>query len=130
MSGPYHPTGRAKVSSRSPSAQAVCDRCGFTYQRNKLKAQQQWAGMMLQTYNILVCQRCWDVPQIQLKTIIIPADPSPVLNPRPEQYTVEVPSYMSTITGLNFITDTGLNLIMEIEVTPSPNPDNPVLFPP
>ena len=81
--------------------------------------------MKLQTYNVLVCtgaNGCWDIPQMQLRTIIIPPDPVPVLNPRPEQYSAEVPSYASTLTGNHMVTMTGVNITMMIRVTPTPVP--------
>lgn len=122
MSGPWHPTGRARVSARNPQAHAICDRCGFRYNRVNLRAQQQWNGLKLQTYNILVCKKCWDEPQIQLRTIIIPPDPLPVLNPRPEQFSTIVPSYMATLQNQRFVTLSGVHLTMMIRVTPVPLP--------
>lgn len=134
MSGPWHPTGRARVSARSPEAQGCCDRCYMNYSLRDLTWQYQFAGAKLQNLRLLVCPECLDNPQPQLKSIIIPADPTPVLNPRPEQYAVEVPSFMATETpsfeGSDIITESGDNLIWEIEDTPLPDPNNPVLYPP
>lgn len=134
MSGPFHPTGRGRVSQRRPSALAVCDLCGFTYNRTDLTWQYQWSGTKLQNLRLLVCTRtCVDVPQAALKTIIIPPDPLPVLNPRPEQYAVTVPSFVATETppfeGSDLTTEGGDNVIWEIEDTPLPDPNNPVLYP-
>jgi hypothetical protein len=78
------PHGRFTVDPTSPRARGVCDRCGFWYQLNQLQWQYQWAGARLQNLRILVCPGCTDKPQIQLKSIIIPPDPLPVMNPRPE----------------------------------------------
>lgn len=129
MSGPWHPTGRGKVSSRFPSALGVCQRCGFTYNRKDLVPQFQWQGMELQNINVYVCTRtCYDVPQIQLKAIILPPDPVPVFLPFPEPYTAEVPSYMSTQDGFHLVTMTGDNLVTMIRVTPSPDPDTPYYY--
>jgi hypothetical protein len=36
--------------------------------------------------NILVCHTCMDRAQQQLRSIILPGDPPPILNPRPENY--------------------------------------------
>lgn len=80
----FRPHGRFVVDPTAPRARGVCDRCGQMWQLDRLKWQYQWAGTTLQNLRILVCQPCMDVPQIQLKTIIIPPDPLPVLNPRPE----------------------------------------------
>lgn len=134
MSGPWHPTGRARVNSRSPEAQGCCDRCYFNFSLNDLTWQYQWSGVKLQNLRLLVCSECLDVPQPQLKTIIIPPDPIPVLNPRPEQYQETVPSFVATessaFAGNDLTTESGDNLIWEIEDTPLPDPNNPVLYPP
>lgn len=98
------------------------------YSLRNLKWQFQWQGMQLQNLRILVCTTCLDIPQIQLKTIILPPDPLPVFNPRPENYAAEVPSYVSTQTGAHFVTTSGVNLTTEIRVTPSPDPNNPYYF--
>lgn len=130
MSGPLHPTGRGRVSARSPRALAVCQRCGFTYNRWQLRNQVQWQGMQLQPLNIYVCKPCYDVPQMQLKTIILPPDPLPIPLPFPEPYSAEVPRYASTLTGVQMTTVDGTNIIGTIEVTPNPNPSEPYLVPP
>lgn len=72
----------ARVNPRSPEAFGVCDRCQFVYQHNRLTWQFDWQGPRLQNKRILVCQTCLDVPQQQLRTIIIPADPIPIQNAR------------------------------------------------
>lgn len=85
--------------------------------------------MQLQNVGVYVCrQTCLDVPQIQLKAIILPPDPVPVPLAFPEPYGAEVPSYLSTQTGLHMTTESGLNLTTEIRVTPSPDPNNPYYF--
>lgn len=79
--------GRAKVDARSPSAFAICDRCGFLYNHKDLRYQEIYAGQSTICTRILVCtQTCYDMPNPQLKVIIIPADPVPILDPRPEDY--------------------------------------------
>lgn len=77
------PHGRFSVDPSAPLARGVCDRCNFWFQLRDLQWQWQWAGSRLQNLRILVCKSCLDRPQIQLKSIIIPADPLPVMNPRP-----------------------------------------------
>ena len=78
--------GRARVSSTRPQAQAVCDRDGLWYNRVDLRWQYDWAGTSLINKRILVCKRCLDRPQQQLRAIIIPADPVPIQNPRTEPF--------------------------------------------
>jgi len=79
-------SGRASTSATNPRAFAVCDRCSFWYNHNQLKFQYDWAGASLINKRILVCSTCYDTPQEQLRAIVIPADPVPVLNPRVEPY--------------------------------------------
>lgn len=129
MTGVWHPTGRARVSQRSPQAQAVCDRCYLNFSLADLQWQFQWSGVKLQNLRLLVCKECLDVPQVQLKTIVIPPDPLPVLNPRPENYDVTVPSYLETETGSTLLTEDGSALLWESQDTPLPDPNNPVLLP-
>ncbi len=130
---PWHQNGRARISARRPEAKAICDACGFMYSLADLRARQQWAGMKLQTFNQMVCSTCWDVPNQQLRTIILPPDPMPVYNPRPERYTAIVPSFMATesatFAGDDITTESGDTIIMEIQVTPSPTPQLPAIYP-
>jgi hypothetical protein len=78
--------GRARTSARSPEAQAVCDRCGIWYSRTDLQWQWDWRGAALQNLRILVCRLCLDDPQQQLRAIVLPQDPVPVINARVEQF--------------------------------------------
>ena len=81
------PHGRARISRSNPEAQGVCDRCGARYTHKTLQWQFDWAGARLQNKYILVCPGCLDVPQENLRTIVLPPDPRPIANPRPEQFT-------------------------------------------
>ena len=81
-----YPHGRAKVSATSPSAFAICDRCGFLYNHRDLHWQYDFRGRSLANLRILVCETCEDKPQNQLKPRIIPPDPMPIQNARPERY--------------------------------------------
>lgn len=128
MSGPWHPDGRASTNPTAPQAHAVCDRCGFRYLHVDLDWQYDWAGIQLQNKRVLVCQTCLDVPQENgQRTIILPPDPQPILNPRPEQYSVEVPSFMGLVgsdssPAANALTTVdGDPMTQEIRVTPLPD---------
>lgn len=78
--------GRGRVSSTSPQALAVCDRCGFWYNHVDLSWQMDWAGSSLINKRILVCRTCYDTPQQQLRAIVVPADPVPITQPRIEYF--------------------------------------------
>jgi hypothetical protein len=78
--------GHASVDAHDPRAWGVCDRCGFVYNHSELQWQWQWVGPRLQNLRRLVCQTCLDTPQEQLRTIVLPPDPEPIQNARPEDY--------------------------------------------
>jgi len=78
------PQGRASISRTNPQALAICDRCGFRYLRIDLSWQHQWRGTKLQNIRMLVCEGCLDKPQENIRTIILPPDPIPIVNARPE----------------------------------------------
>jgi hypothetical protein len=79
-------SGRARTSSTNPQAHAICDRCAFRYNHVDLRWQYDWAGAGLINKRILVCNTCYDEPQEQLRAIVVPADPVPILNARVEPY--------------------------------------------
>lgn len=105
------PHGRAKVSSKNPEAFAICDNCGFLYNHSELRWQFQWAGNKLVNMRQLVCRRCNDIPQTQLRAIVLPADPMPVMNPRPQNYELAETDYRTT-SGQNTIDpETGIPIL-------------------
>jgi len=54
-----------------------------------LKWQHQYAGVGVINLNLLVCSRCLDQMQPQLTATIIPIDPEPIMDARPEYYSVD-----------------------------------------
>lgn len=78
--------GRARTSPSSPAAFSVCDRCGFWYNHVDLRIQEVYAGSGLLNINLLVCNQCWDVPNENTRAIALPADPTPIVNPRVEPF--------------------------------------------
>lgn len=104
------PHGRARVSSRSPSAFAICDRCGFLYNHSRLQWQYDWAGASLINKRILVCNTCNDAPQQQLRAIVVPADPVPIQNPRIQDY-VNASQDIRTTQGNTIDPRTGIPVI-------------------
>lgn len=81
------PYGRAEISPTRPRARGVCDRCGFIYNHDQLRWEYDWRGPRLQNLRILVCEPCRDTPQQNgQRTILIPPDPVPIQNARPEYY--------------------------------------------
>jgi hypothetical protein len=100
--------GRASTSSTNPRAHAICDRCGFRYNFGDLQWQFDYRGTALQNLRILVCSDCADTPQNQLRAIIVPADPTPIINARPQDFvdaetdyrTISAPTVTDPITGI------------------------------
>lgn len=88
--------GRAKVNVRNPEGAGECDRCGFWYQHRALDRQFQWQGPTLANTGIRVCTRCLDRPFEQQKTLILPPDPKPLVDPRATHDTT--PFYFSGST--------------------------------
>ena len=80
----------ARVDAQNPEAFAQCDRCGFWRNRSDLVWQVEWSGTHLYNIQVLVCtDRCYDTPQEQLRTIILPPDPPPILNARVPNFEYE-----------------------------------------
>ena len=103
--------GRARVSSRNPQAAAICDRCGFVYNHVNLSWQFDWAGASLINKRLLVCSSCNDVPQQQLRAIIVPADPMPIINPRLQDFATAETNTRAT-SGQNTVDPrTGLPIV-------------------
>jgi hypothetical protein len=94
--------GRARVSPRSPRAAAQCDRCSFVFNHSDLRFQFDYRGTTLQNTRLLVCRRCEDVPNQQLRAIVIPADPVPISNPRVPNY-ADASSNTRVTSGQNSI---------------------------
>jgi len=117
-------SGRAKTSSTSPQAHAICDRCGFRYNWIDLKWQFDWRGAAIQNTRILVCNDCYDTPQEQLRAIVVPADPTPIINARVQDFALAETDFQTTTepptidpttgipipNGSNLQTEDGLNL--------------------
>lgn len=80
----------AKVNPQNPENWAQCDRCGFWRNGSDLVFQVQWAGMSMYSDSALVCaDRCFDTPNEQLRTIVLPPDPPPVVDARVPNFSYE-----------------------------------------
>lgn len=75
---------RAEVDIRDPQAFATCDRCGIQYNLEDLTWQLDFRGKQLMNLRLLVCSRCTDRPAAFTQPVILPPDPDPVFNARPE----------------------------------------------
>lgn len=79
-----------------PRAWATDDRSGFVTNLHKLRWEVQWAGNELIRTGFLVAEPYYDQPQEQFRTIILPADPPPVFNARPEPYVIDETDWLTT----------------------------------
>lgn len=101
-------SGRARTSARNPQAHAICDRCGFRYNHVNLRWQYDWRGATLQNIRLLVCDPCYDEPQAQLRSIVVPADPTPIMNARIQDFvTAETNNRYTSGTSLVPTSGTG-----------------------
>ena len=98
-------SGRARTSATNPQAHAICDRCGFRYNHVNLRWQYDWRGASLQNIRLLVCNTCYDNPQEQLRAIVVPADPVPIVNPRVQDF-VTAEQNTRTTSGSNTVDPT------------------------
>jgi len=120
-------SGRAKTSASNPQAHAICDRCGFRYNFVNLHWQFDWRGAALQNTRILVCNDCTDTPQQQLRAIVVPADPTPIVNARVQDFEITETNFQTitqapvtdTVTGIpipgttTLLTQDGKNLLTQ-----------------
>lgn len=91
----------AVVDANYPVAFAQCDRCSKWRNRPDLIAQNEWAGTHLFDTGILVCKdTCYDTPNEQMRTIVLPPDPLPVINARPPNFQyMEAGPIQTTLTA-------------------------------
>lgn len=80
-------------------AWSTSDRNGFITNHKNMRWQYQWAGPQLINTRILVDENELDIPQQQLRSIMIPPDPDPLFNARPEPYTIDETDWRVTQDG-------------------------------
>jgi hypothetical protein len=92
-------SGRARISLRRPRAMGECDVCGGWHTLDDMVPQYQWVGNELRNLGLLVGRDCLDKPQDQFRSLILPADPTPRINPRPSSNATQVPSSLISPEG-------------------------------
>lgn len=88
-------SGRARTSAKNPQAHARCDRCSFRYNFVDLQWQHDYRGPTIKNLRILVCRTCLDEINCQLRSIILPSDPEPIINARVEDFVADETDYRS-----------------------------------
>lgn len=77
-------------------------------------------GPTPQNLGLLVCQKCLDDLAYQFQLIVLPPDPAPTFNTRPETYTVDETDWLVTQDDEIITTQT------DSPITPTePNPEDP-----
>lgn len=101
MSNRPHPK-RAATDPSSPRSWATSDRNGMINNHENMVFQFDWAGTSLINKRILVSPDELDVPQEQLRTVILPPDPPSIINARVENYAIDEES------STNYTTEDGI----------------------
>lgn len=83
-----HPR-HAKVDPANPRCWGTDDRSGFVFNLEDLVLEFEWAGTQLINKHVLVGPQYVDEPNEQLRSISLPPDPPPILQARPEPYTLD-----------------------------------------
>lgn len=78
------------------------------YNHKDLCWQYDYRGAKMQNIRLLVCRPCLDMPQPQLKSIVLSADPLPIRNPRTEQFVADETDYQSITLPSSIDPDTGI----------------------
>lgn len=110
----------AEVDSDNPEAWGTCDKCGFITQLSKMVWQYDYRGSSIpQNTFILTCGRptCLDLLNPQDAPFILPPDPLPIFNARPEPYVVDETNWLTTDDGSILATEDG-----DLFITSNPNP--------
>lgn len=89
-----------------------------------MRWEQQYYGVQLRNTGFLLCEVCIEKskPNPSLQTIILPPDPLPLLNARPENYDADENSYRALMSGDIRATQDDNTRIVEIA-------DDELLFP-
>ncbi|HEY3526886.1 MAG TPA: hypothetical protein VGK47_11855 [Nitrososphaeraceae archaeon] len=72
------------IDPKNPEALAICDYSGLPCLHKDLVRQMEWRGEGLVWTGLLVNKRFADIPNEQGRSPILPPDPIPVSNPRPQ----------------------------------------------
>ena len=83
-----HPKN-ARVDPQNPQCWGTDDRTGFLSNLGDLHWQMEWAGTTLRNTKLLVREKSLDTPSPWFRSIVLPADPPPIMNARPEAYTID-----------------------------------------
>ena len=113
----WHPKN-SETDPDNPRAWASADCCGFIWPLHKLTFQYAYQGStMPQNTGFLICPKHLDPLNPQDTPYILPPDPPPIYNARPENYALDESSDLGTEDGDTITTEDGVPITTAI-----PNP--------
>ncbi len=114
----YRPQPKYASRDAKRGAWTTCDDCGFIWNQSDMAFQYDYVGGPIpEDMGWLRCPRCITPLTYQRKLLVIPPDPPPLMNTRPEPYAVEETSWLTTMDGEVYGTSGG-----DPYVTSNPNP--------
>jgi hypothetical protein len=106
-----------KYASRDATrgAWVTCDVCGFIWSMCDMSFQYDFLGGSTPvSTHVLKCPKCINDLRWQAKLIIIPPDPPPLFNTRPETYTIDETNFLTTQDGDIIDTESGKSYITSV----------------
>ena len=109
---PLHRKSRAPISIdvKNPRSVGVCDGCGFWTMHPSMVEKKEFRGGSAPVgTGFYVCGVCDDVPNPYYSKMVLPPDPIPIKNPRPENYSLDPSPMLFIIADYNTPIITGVN---------------------
>ena len=91
---------RASVNPSHPRAWGTSDQNGMIGNHADMRWVHDWRGNKIVNLRVLVHADELDKPQRQLGNLYLPADPPPIRNARPENYTIDETTDRVTMSGV------------------------------
>src|SRR5262245_30891965 len=115
----YRPKPKYASRDATRGPWTTCSTCGLLWNMCDMSFQFDFmGGAVPQNTNIFRCPKCLDQINWQRSLLIIPPDPPPIANTRPELYSVDETNWLVTQEGGILTTEGGDEFITSI-----PNPD-------
>lgn len=115
----YRPQPKYATKDAHRGPWTTCDRCGLIWNQTSMQFQYDFNGGPLPVNRqLLFCPRCLDAYNYQKQLIVIPPDPPPLMNTRPEPYSIDETNWL-TVDG------NPLEIASDTMITSVPNPDDP-----
>ena len=120
MSWRPHPR-RTTLDINDPDPWGTSDRSGFIGNHSEMVFQYVWGGNQLINTGVLVHPDELDLPNEQFRTLILPPDPDPLFNARPEPYVIDETDWLTAGVrgggGDIFETQNGVQIVTQPSAT-------------